>query len=223
MVVAVGFVPSAPLLVPELAGGAAARDEPLRDACRAVIDRLGAAAPTICVVAPHQPAGQWPSGATWDFTGFGRARHPDPDRAVLPWPLGVGAWLLDAAGWEGGRRYVAVGPDTGMSYDGHVALLAVADGSACRTEKAPGHLDDRAEAFDQAIATAIEAGDPDRLVAVDGALAAELWCTGWPVWRQVAAAVAGRPVTDPRLLTTTAEYGVGYFVGHWTVDHERRL
>lgn len=217
MVTAVGFVPSAPLLIPDLAGGAAERDEPLRGACLDVIRCIGKAGSTICVVAPAvTTAGEWPSDATWDFTGFGVARRPEPNGGVLPWPLGIGAWLLDAAGWEGRRRYVAVDATTTVAYDdADVAVLAVADGGACRTEKAPGYLDARAEGFDQAIMVAIDTGDAEALAAIDPGLAAELWCTGWPVWRQVAMATVGRRVAEARLLASAADYGVGYFAGYW--------
>ena len=42
-----------------------------------------------------------------------------------------------------------------------------------RTEKAPGHLDERAEAFDAALGASLRAGRP----AVDVDLARELWAS----------------------------------------------
>jgi hypothetical protein len=54
-------------------------------------------------------------------------------------------------------------------------LLVVANGSATRTEKAPGHLDERAAAFDAAIGQALSAGDPAALADIDLDLADELW------------------------------------------------
>ncbi|GEP36133.1 hypothetical protein NSZ01_39010 [Nocardioides szechwanensis] len=51
-------------------------------------------------------------------------------------------------------------------------VLFVANGSAKRTEKAPGHLDDRAMAFDDALRAALLAGD---LGDLDEELARELW------------------------------------------------
>jgi hypothetical protein len=54
-------------------------------------------------------------------------------------------------------------------------LLVVANGSATRTEKAPGHLDERAAAFDAAIGEALKAGDPAALADIDLDLADALW------------------------------------------------
>ncbi|WP_338087945.1 hypothetical protein [Nocardioides lijunqiniae] len=51
-------------------------------------------------------------------------------------------------------------------------VLVVANGSATRTEKAPGHLDDRAVGFDDELRAALTAGRPG---AVDADLARELW------------------------------------------------
>jgi hypothetical protein len=54
-------------------------------------------------------------------------------------------------------------------------VLVIANGSATRTEKAPGHFDERAESFDKAIGQALRAGDSPTLAALDPDLAADLW------------------------------------------------
>ncbi|UMG91169.1 hypothetical protein [Nocardioides sp. TF02-7] len=59
--------------------------------------------------------------------------------------------------------------------DAETGVLVVGNGSAKRTEKAPGHLDERAEAFDAAVGAALLAPDPAALAALDERLAAELW------------------------------------------------
>ena len=51
-------------------------------------------------------------------------------------------------------------------------VLIVANGSATRTEKAPGHLDERARPFDQALRESLVTG---RLGDLDQELARELW------------------------------------------------
>ena len=58
-------------------------------------------------------------------------------------------------------------PAVGANY------LVVGNGSAKRTEKAPGHLDERAEAFDAALGESLRSGRPE----VDAALARELWAS----------------------------------------------
>lgn len=218
---AVGFVPAAPLLVPALAGAAASLDADLRDASLAAVKRLMDVAPSeIVVAAPVPSAGEWPSDTTWDFAGFGVRRPAEPRAARLPWPLGIGAWLLDEAGSQAPRRYLGIAADADpgdVQLPEGAAVLAIGDGSACRTEKAPGHLDPRAEAFDAGIADCLGAGDVARLAATDAELAAELMCAGLPVWRWLAVALAGQSVSASELTADVAPYGVGYFVASWTL------
>ncbi len=218
---AVGFVPSAPLLVPDVAGGSATLDAELRESCREVVRRLASAADdAITVVAPLSAATTWTAGATWGFEGFGVARRPHDPRPRLPWPLAIGDWLLDDVGWSGERRYVGVAADGSAMNDvvRSRAVLAVGDGSARRTEKAPGHFDDRAEAFDATIAAAIAAGDLAGLRSLDATLAADLLCAGAPVWRWLAGTLADRQVTESDLLADAAPYGVAYFAGFWRLS-----
>ena len=54
------------------------------------------------------------------------------------------------------------------------AVLVVGNGSACRTEKAPGFLDNRAAAFDAALGAALKTPDPAALTNLDRSLAREL-------------------------------------------------
>jgi hypothetical protein len=224
---AVVFVPSAPLLVPEVAGGSAALDGELRVTCLDVVSRaLDSDPDTVVVVAPASAPATWDEDASWDFAGFGVAREPTVDRTRLPWSLGIGAWLLDECGWTGRRRYVGVAgsderdsvtdsmnPD--LTASERCVVIAVADGSACRTERAPGHLDARAEGFDDGTADALSRGDLDALAAVEPALARELLCSGLPVWRWLRAAIKDGPAARPELLTHVAPYGVAYFVALW--------
>lgn len=211
---AVGFVPSAPLLVPQVAGGSASQDEELREACRTVARRLAAhTIGEVVVIADTSVSGEWDDSATWGFEGFGVARRPGDDRPRLPWPLGVGAWLLDEIGWAGRRRFVSA--DRPASVTGGDAVLVVGDGSARRTEKAPGHFDDRAEQYDATIATAIATGDHAALGALDVGLSAALMCAGAPAWRALAALVGQATVQRAELLSDSAPYGVAYFAGYW--------
>jgi hypothetical protein len=144
---------------------------------------------------------------------------------VLPWPLGIGAWLLDEVGWDGPRRYLGVSPADDVAAataqgttDGAQVVIAVGDGSACRTERAPGYLDDRAGAFDARIADLLARGDAAGLGGIDTALAADLMCAGLPVWRWVSATVGDAEVGAAELVTHVAPYGVGYFVARWSIS-----
>lgn len=93
-------------------------------------------------------------------------------------------------------------------------LLVVANGSATRSEKAPGHLDARAADFDAAIGRALAEGDQAALGAIDTALAAELWAMpDAEVLRKVAGRVG--PVTEVQVDYDDAPYGVQYWVVRW--------
>lgn len=107
--------------------------------------------------------------------------------------LRVGAGLVEAAG----ASVAAADATTGV--------LVVGNGSAKRTEKAPGHLDERAEAFDEAIRAALLAGGP---VEVDAALAEELWA-------DVGALEVVRGLATSEVLYDDQPYGVAYWVMLW--------
>ena len=64
-----------------------------------------------------------------------------------------------------------------VEWAGPEGLVVVGNGSAKRTEKAPGYLDERAEAFDEALRTALVEPSPAALRRVDTALATELWAS----------------------------------------------
>jgi hypothetical protein len=88
-------------------------------------------------------------------------------------------------------------------------VLVVGNGSAMRTEKAPGHFDERAAGFDADLRGAL-ATEPGRLVDLDVGLARELWAdVEGLVW-------LGREIeVDPasgRVDYDAAPYGVQYWV-----------
>lgn len=144
--------------------------------------------------------------------------------------IAIGRWLLNRAS-----------PPTGVAVDevtvagsapaadcarlgaelaaraGRLALLVCGDGSACRTPKAPGYFDPRAEAFDAASAQALAAADPAALLALDAALAEELLCAGRAPWQVLAgAAAAGTRQWRGEVRYEAAPYGVAYFVATWS-------
>jgi hypothetical protein len=219
----VAFVPAAPLLVPQVAGGSAALDEPLRAACLDVVARLVESAPGEVVIVARVPsAGEWSETSTWDFHGYGVPRLPQVLRSTLPAALGIGAWMLDECGWVGPRRFVGVTaadqPALSPADGGATrSILVVGDGAACRSERAPGHLDERAEPFDEAVADLLASGDSAGLGGLDPGLAEELMCAGWPAWRWMVAALDGAAVTASEPVAQVAPYGVGYFVAFWSV------
>ncbi|WP_225925550.1 hypothetical protein [Pseudonocardia abyssalis] len=222
-------LPQPPLLVPELAGGAAGETADLRDACRAAAARLGAVTSTWVAVGSDAGGRRTVDPDTrGSFVGFGAdvvvALDPastapvDPD---LPVPLLVAGWA--AAGTGARVRGELVAPDAPTAQclalgaelaTEPVGLLVVGDGSAKHTLKAPGHLDERSGPFDDAVAAALRDADHAALAALDPALGDDLWSAGRAPWQVLAGAAAGRNWTG-ELLYSGAPYGVGYHVAVW--------
>ncbi|MFF8035100.1 class III extradiol dioxygenase subunit B-like domain-containing protein [Streptomyces sp. NPDC016626] len=238
MLVAAAACPCPPLLVPEVAVGAAPELETARAACTDALGVLAAARPgLLVVVGPVDGAGleTYPEGTAGSFRGFGvdldvrlgRDRGATAGRE-LPYGLAVGAWLLERTGWadaplEGrgvgaalaAERCVEEGERIAARAE-RVALLVMGDASACRTLKAPGYLDERAAPFDAGIARALGAADTGALRALDTGLARELKASGRAPWQVLAGAAAGNPSLEGALLYEDAPYGVGYLVATWS-------
>jgi hypothetical protein len=183
------LVPSTLLLLPEYAGLVDPVPE-LRAACRAAVASLVAESPPAVgvVTAPVRP----------DNLDRGRADAAGPR---------VARQLLAEAGWSG--EVVEV---TG-TLDSPLPLLVVGNGSACRTEKAPGHLDPRAEAFDDALRTALVARDTAALASLDAGLAGELWCHDVTAYQRLAAVLPPGPPAEVR--HEDDPFGVQYWVLGW--------
>ena len=94
-------------------------------------------------------------------------------------------------------------------------LLVVANGSATRSEKAPGHLDQRAFAFDDALAGALRSGRPEQLTALDAGLAEQLWCFDAPAWCHLGR-LAPEPDGPVCVDYDDDPFGVRYWVVRWT-------
>ncbi|WP_441250008.1 class III extradiol dioxygenase subunit B-like domain-containing protein [Kitasatospora sp. McL0602] len=232
MLVAAAVCPCPPLLVPEVAAGAAPELEPLRAACaEAVGELLGSGAELIVVVGTGPTPEVWTEGGAGSFHRYGvelavRLPSGGVDGPELAPSLTVGAWLLDQAGTALPTHACAVPADStparmlGLGQGlaelaDRVGLLVLGDGSACRSLKAPGYLDERAEAYDAAAARALGAADIEALAALDPALSAELLADGRAPWQVLAGAARGAGLTG-RLGYDDAPYGVGYFVASWS-------
>jgi hypothetical protein len=231
MIIAAALCPAAPLLVRELTGLDPAVSD-LRQACLAAAAELGAAAPdVIAVVGVADHAATWNAEWALDMAVFAPgARHqasPWPPAGQKPSPelppaLGIGGWLLDQAGCEADRILRSVASDESSdscanigaalaSAHERVALLVMADGSARRTRKAPGYLDDRSAGFDASAEDAIRSGHLDALLSIDAALARELMATGRAAWQVLAGALRGRKVTSD-IRYSDDPFGVAYTV-----------
>ncbi|NYG54773.1 hypothetical protein [Nocardioides perillae] len=168
----IAVVPPVPALLPAYSSEVDPLPE-LREAVRAVVRDLLAEEPTRLVVL-HDP--------------------PDPanvERGV-PEPLGatVAQHLLDEVGYPGevvwGQQPWPL-PDVVDA-----CVLVMANGSARRGEKAPGHLDERSFGFDEQVEAALRSGDGHALQALDARLGEELMAAGIGALQQV-----GQVLTRP--------------------------
>jgi hypothetical protein len=146
-----------------------------------------------------------------------------PEYAGIEDPVAeLRAACLDAVAWLG-PDVTVVADDQGSRVADHLlavtaraaagdpSYLVVGNGSAKRTEKAPGHLDDRAHGFDDALGAALRSGD---LTDVDLSLGGELW-----------AAVEGierlRELLHGEVATVDYDddpFGVQYWVMRWECE-----
>ncbi|MGW1915477.1 class III extradiol dioxygenase subunit B-like domain-containing protein [Streptomyces sp. NPDC002076] len=237
MLVAAAVCPCPPLIVPEVAAGAAHEMDAARAACADALGVLAASRPDLLVVvgpAEQSGRGSFPQGTPGSFRGFGvdvEVRLGPAEEAVsereLPPSLAVGAWLLERTGWADApieglgvgeplapERCVEAGREIGARA-GRVALLVMGDASACRTVKAPGYLDERAAPFDAEVARALGAADVAAVQALDAELAHELKASGRAPWQVLAGAAEGADLSGA-LLYEDAPYGVGYVVATWS-------
>lgn len=174
-VVAIAVVPGPPLLLPGATGGPVAEVEKLRGACLAAIRS----------VADHRPDRVVLVGGT------------GPGETIPPLSERVGRALLGEAGVLAAVDPVLVSADATTAEcvaagramaaaDGRLGMLVVGDGSARRSVKAPGYLDDRAGPFDDGAVAALRTADASALAALDATLAAELLVAGRAAWQVLA-------------------------------------
>jgi hypothetical protein len=251
VIVGAALCPSPPLLASALTGQADILPE-LRDACAAAVTRLLAAAPDlVAVIGAADATAAWAGDTGLDLARYAPAfaiarnppmspsaiasRSPAPApsavRRPLPLSLGIGALLLDEAGYAGPRLLQAVAESAspadcaGLGRElaatpGRVALLAVGDGTARRSLSAPGYLDERAEPFDAEVERALREADLPALAALDPYLAADLMATnraplqvlGTAFGRALGTALPARPRPESHVLYSAAPLGVAYLV-----------
>jgi len=218
-VVGAAFVPMSPLMFRHISGAA----DPVGDLRNAAVEAVAAACQgaeqviVLCPVGGREAPGDWR-----DPTRSGAA-HGDPRSLAAQ----VGEHLLELAGWTGSAVYsevsdphdVSIGffggtDEGGVEVVPAVALVVLGDGAAARGQGAPGHIDDRSFAFDDAAAAALETGDAGTLADLDQSLAGELMATGRLTW-PAAASLFPEPGTA-ELRWRGDPFGLSYFVAVWS-------
>ncbi|MFI7692176.1 hypothetical protein ACIBQ6_24110 [Nonomuraea sp. NPDC049655] len=222
MLVAAAVCPQTPLIVTGL--------PELRAACRTAVAALRAARPDVLVVVGGaETTRSYDGAAAGTLRPWGFDITVGEGRPVLPLSLTVGRRLLndpeqppatDADGVPGQAVAFDAAPaecraiGAGLAALGRVALLVMADGSACLTPRAPGRYDEAAGPYDDLIAEAVGRADAAALAALDPVEADRLWVTGRAALQVLAGAAEGTPLTGT-LLMRSSPYGVGYFTGVW--------
>jgi hypothetical protein len=221
MMVSAAVCPSAPLLVRELSGADPVAAK-LRDACSTAVTALIDTSPDlIAVVGPADRTATWPEDAQLNLAAYGGLRRT-PVTHPAPLAVGLGALLLDEAGYDGPRLLQSIGRHEPLprclllatqlgSKAARVGLLVIADGTARRTPKAPGYYDERAAPFDAEIERTVSTGDLSAMHDLSRTLAHELLATGWPAFQVLGGAFSGRLV-NRKTIYAGAPFGVGYLV-----------
>ena len=145
-----------------------------------------------------------------------------PEYAGIEDPVAeLRAAALDAVGWLG-RAVTVVASPQGSRVAEHLlasterdhdapSYLVVANGSASRTEKAPGYFDERALGFDAALGASLRVGR----IEVDAALAEALQADVGALMK-LDGLGAGARLGPARVDYDDAPYGVQYWVMRWT-------
>lgn len=228
MLSAIAIVPSAPVLVPELAGAAAAEVADL------VAATLAAAAllPERWVIIGTGPADEdcGPDTAG-TFAGFGadvRVRlsahtGDEPEPVALPVCVLVGGWVRGQVQPQAGTRArvyrddhdVAAALRRGRALRAEIdrlpepiGVLVVADGANTLTPSAPGGHDPDYAAAQEALDDALAGGDVAALTRLPHQILGR-------VAFQVLAGLSEPGPRSAKELYRGAPYGVGYFAGAW--------
>lgn len=142
----------------------------------------------------------------------------DPVEELRSASLAAVAWLGEevrvVAGAQGARVASALLAEVGVAptSSAEAAYLIVGNGSARRSEKAPGHFDPRAAGFDEMLGRSLAKPDADTLGALDRGLAADLWAD---VDSIAQSADLLRDVDTVAIDYDADPYGVRYWVARW--------
>ncbi|PXX11993.1 hypothetical protein [Mycolicibacterium moriokaense] len=226
MLSAIAIIPSAPVMVPELAANAAEELAGLRQAVFAAASSLPPRWVVVGVGAADEVLGPDRAGT---FAGYG------VDRRVALSP-GAGDPLTELplcaliAGWVRGQAKPDARAEVRVYAADHdvdaalvrgrrlraevddavdpVGVLVVADGAHTLTPPAPGGYDPDSIPVQTALDDALAAGDPAALTRLPDTIVGR-------VAYQVLAGLAGPTMRSAKELYRGAPYGVGYFVGAW--------
>jgi hypothetical protein len=223
---AIAIVPSAPVMVPELASGAAAELADLRDAVLAAAASLPDRWVAVGVGQNDAVVGHERVGT---FGGYGVDMRITLSRASAEEPGQMPLCAL-IAGWIRGQANLQARAEVRVYATEHdvdaalargrrlraeideaadpVGVLVVADGANTLTPPAPGGYDPDSIAVQAALDDALAAGDAAALTRLPDTIVGR-------VAYQVLAGLAEPAPRSAKELYRGAPYGVGYFAGVW--------
>ena len=227
MLTAIALVPSAPVLIPELATGAAAELQDLSAAVAQAAAELPGRWFVVGVGAADNVIGP---GTVGTFGGYGvdvRVSLSERAGAAAPKPLPlcalVAGWVrttyapsASAEVWVYAADHTldaALARDRALRAEADAApepvgVLVVADGANTLTASAPGGYDPESIPVQAALDDALAAGDTDALTRLPDGIVGR-------VAFQVLAGLLGTSPWQTRELYRGAPYGVGYTVEAW--------
>lgn len=226
MLSAIAIIPSAPVMVPELAADAAAELADLRDAVFTAAGALPSRWIAVGVSAADAVLGPDRAGT---FAGYGVDRRvtlsPDADDTPAELPL-----CALIAGWVRGQAKPDARAEVRVYAADHdvdaalargrrlrseideaidpIGVLVVADGAHTLTPAAPGGYDPDSIPTQAALDAALAAGEAAALTRLPGGIVGR-------VAYQVLAGLTEPALRSAKELYRGAPYGVGYFVGVW--------
>ncbi|MDV3125092.1 hypothetical protein M1247_09250 [Mycobacterium sp. 21AC1] len=227
MLSAIAIVPSAPVMVPQLVGSAAAETSELRAAVLAAASILPQRWIAVGVGPDDAVFGPEAAGT---FAGFGvdvpvrLSPTSSGPAADLPLCALIAGWIRGAADPSAGVEVrvcatthpvevaVAVGRrlrDQIDESDEPVGVLIVADGANTLSPPAPGGYEPDSLGVQQALDDALACGDVAALTALPDAVVGR-------VAYQVLAGLTGSDPVATHEIYRAAPYGVGYFAGTWS-------
>lgn len=225
MLTAIALAPSAPVLVPELAGQAAAEVADLRVAAIAAV----AALPKNWTVIGVGPADETLTRLRGTFAGYGvdvpvaLCPPPHPDVAALPLCALMAGWLREQGNPDASVTVHVCAADLGSEDAVNrgralraeidqtaepVGALILADGANTLTPAAPGGYDPDSVPVQQALDGALEAADAAALTRLPSSVIGR-------VAYQVLVGLAGADAWSATGMHRCAPYGVGYTAGLW--------
>jgi hypothetical protein len=245
MLVAAAVLPHPPLLIPEVAVGAAPELHDLRAGCFDVlrhVRQVWSDGADMVLVGSGPRRDTFTPGAVGTFAGFGvpvTTTLPGPkDLRVgrnehLPLSLSVGAWLMQQIGtWDRDPEVAGSVWAESVAHDwpsahavalgrelaasaDRVALVAMGDGSSALSESAPGYVVPGAREWQNGVQKALTHVDTSQLVALDPVDAVRFGAAGRVPWQVLAGAVGGSDGWQAESATADERYGVGYLAVRW--------